>query len=325
MCKVSVIIPVYKTEKYLRQCVDSVLMQPYQNIEVVLVDDGSPDTCPQICDEYARLDVRVKVVHKENGGSSDARNAGIRVASGDYLMFLDSDDFWTEDIELNSLIECLDKQYNYDFLLFGVKNFYQVSNKVVKSIPHPPTVIEQNVHKIEKLKALQRIGSFPMSPCDKIIRRKFLIENSLYFRKGYTAEDILWFFQMVSCANNFGAVNVYYYVYRKEVEGAITGSLRTIESLMKVVFELADEYREQNTEFANIVLGYMAYEYLILLAYIDLFPSDVQAKFYSYVWVLKYDDNRKVKWVNKLINIVGYKIVSCLFRLYLRRVKKINI
>lgn len=93
MDKISVIIPVYKVEKYLRKCVDSVLAQTYTNLEIILVDDGSPDRCGEICDEYARIDSRIKVIHKENGGLSDARNAGIEAATGEYIAFVDSDDY----------------------------------------------------------------------------------------------------------------------------------------------------------------------------------------------------------------------------------------
>ena len=89
---VSVIIPIYKVEPYLCQCVDSVINQTYQNLEIILVDDGSPDNCPQICDEYAQKDRRIKVIHKVNGGLSDARNVGMEVAKGAYLSFVDSDD-----------------------------------------------------------------------------------------------------------------------------------------------------------------------------------------------------------------------------------------
>ena len=90
---ISVIVPVYKVEKYLKRCVDSILAQTYPCLEVILVDDGSPDGCPAICDEYAREDRRVRVIHKENGGLSDARNAGIDAAKGKFLGFVDSDDY----------------------------------------------------------------------------------------------------------------------------------------------------------------------------------------------------------------------------------------
>ena len=94
---ISVIIPVYKVEKYLCRCVDSVLEQTYTNMEIILVDDGSPDNCPVMCDEYARQDSRVKVIHQENAGLSGARNAGIDMAQGQWLAFVDSDDYLAAD------------------------------------------------------------------------------------------------------------------------------------------------------------------------------------------------------------------------------------
>lgn len=93
MRKVSLIIPVYRTEKYLRQCIDSVLSQTYGDIEVILVDDGSPDSCGEICDEYSARHNRIKVIHKANEGLSMARNDGISESTGDYIFFLDSDDY----------------------------------------------------------------------------------------------------------------------------------------------------------------------------------------------------------------------------------------
>ncbi len=94
---ISVIVPIYNVEKYLRQCVDSILGQTYPNLEIILVDDGSPDGCGGICDAYAAKDVRIRVIHKENGGLSHARNAGIDMARGDYLAFVDSDDYLEPD------------------------------------------------------------------------------------------------------------------------------------------------------------------------------------------------------------------------------------
>ena len=92
---ISVIIPIYNVEAYLDECIASVIAQTYSNLEIILVDDGSPDNCPQMCDEWAAKDSRIRVIHKENGGLSDARNAGIDIATGEYIAFVDSDD-WIE-------------------------------------------------------------------------------------------------------------------------------------------------------------------------------------------------------------------------------------
>lgn len=109
---ISIIIPVYKVEKHLARCIDSVLNQTYQNIEIILVNDGSPDNCGDICDEYATIDNRIKVIHKENGGLSDARNCGVEIANGAFITFIDSDDFIAQDF-IEFLYQLLCK-YNAD-------------------------------------------------------------------------------------------------------------------------------------------------------------------------------------------------------------------
>ena len=91
--KISIIVPVYRVEQYLDKCIQSIVDQTYSNLEIILIDDGSPDRCPQICDEWSLRDPRIKVIHQENGGVSAARNTGIRVARGDLIYFVDSDDW----------------------------------------------------------------------------------------------------------------------------------------------------------------------------------------------------------------------------------------
>lgn len=115
MPTISVIVPVYKVEPYLRCCVDSILTQTFTDFELILVDDGSPDNCGAICDEYAEKDSRVHVIHKENGGLSSARNAGLEIANGDYVYFCDGDDYITETL-LEDAIEFLPL---YDMVVFN--------------------------------------------------------------------------------------------------------------------------------------------------------------------------------------------------------------
>ena len=100
---ISVIVPIYNVEKYIKKCIDSIINQTYKNLEIILVNDGSPDECGKICDEYERIDSRIVVIHKENGGLSDARNAGLKVMHGKYVAFVDSDD-WIEPEMYLSLI-----------------------------------------------------------------------------------------------------------------------------------------------------------------------------------------------------------------------------
>ena len=117
---ISVIVPVYNVEKYLEKCIDSIINQTYQNLEIILVDDGSTDGSGKICDEYSRKDNRIKVIHKENGGLSDARNIGIKNANGGLIGFIDSDDYITE-----NMFEVLQKdlrKYNADISSCDIQN-----------------------------------------------------------------------------------------------------------------------------------------------------------------------------------------------------------
>ena len=123
MPKVSVIVPIYKVEGYMDKCIDSILAQTLQDLEIILVDDGSPDKCGARCDEYQTIDSRIRVIHKPNGGLSDARNAGLEIATGEYIGFVDSDDYIHENMfellvdlceKKNTLISGCDLVYVYD-------------------------------------------------------------------------------------------------------------------------------------------------------------------------------------------------------------------
>ena len=124
---VSFIIPVYNTAEYLRQCLNSILVQTYTNIEIIIVDDGSTDRSPYICDEYAKKDSRIVAYHKKNGGLSDARNFGLNHAKGDYIVFLDSDDFWAKDSCLSELIKILNDSPCCEFVGFNMSYYFQES------------------------------------------------------------------------------------------------------------------------------------------------------------------------------------------------------
>ena len=120
---ISVIIPIYKVEKFLDKCIESVVNQTYKNLEIILVDDGSPDNCPKMCDDWAKKDSRIKVVHKVNGGLSDARNVGLNMSTGDYIMFVDSDD-WLELSMIDELYLNL-INYNADISIGNIRRFYE--------------------------------------------------------------------------------------------------------------------------------------------------------------------------------------------------------
>ncbi len=126
MVLISVIIPVFKVEKYLEKCIKSIVNQTIENLEIILVDDGSPDQCPKICDYWASKDSRIKVVHKKNGGLSDARNAGLDIAKGEYISFIDSDD-WVA-LDMYEIMLKAMKEENADICACGIMGCYQNKN-----------------------------------------------------------------------------------------------------------------------------------------------------------------------------------------------------
>ena len=143
---ITVVVPIYKVEKYLEKCIDSIIKQTYENLEIILVDDGSPDKCPQICDEYAKKDSRIKVIHKKNGGLSDARNAGIDIAKGEYITFVDSDDYIEKDY-VEVLYDSI-KENDSDMAIGSHKVIYEngtILNKETgeKSVLDAKTVLER--------------------------------------------------------------------------------------------------------------------------------------------------------------------------------------
>lgn len=128
----SVIVPIYNVEKYIRKCIDSILNQTYSDFELILVDDGSPDNCPQICDEYQKQDDRIRVIHKENGGLVSARNIGVNSATGEYICYVDGDD-WIEKNLLKTLYDKAISKYKPDMVVFGAKRVYEGNESIILS------------------------------------------------------------------------------------------------------------------------------------------------------------------------------------------------
>ncbi len=127
----SVIVPIYKVEKYLRQCVDSLLSQTFSDFELILVDDGSPDSCPEICDEYAEKDERIKIIHKQNGGLVSARKAGTQIAQGDYIIAVDGDD--CVNVKMLETVNGILSEKRYDIVCFGYDTYPEGNNNIKPS------------------------------------------------------------------------------------------------------------------------------------------------------------------------------------------------
>ena len=324
----SVIIPVYNVEKYLHQCVESVLTQSFENIEVILVDDGSPDNCPAICDEFADKDSRVRVIHKQNGGLSDARNYGIRAAQGEYLLFLDSDDYWGEADALETIFGRI-AQYAEpaDMLMFQAQLIYPDGTIIPDRNGFPDNF--NDMTREESLVYMVENGLLIGSACSKVVKRSFLLENNLFFKVGIKSEDVHWIFRVATAMPKYQYTDQYFYMYRKGRPGSITTtvSFSHLCQLADMLEEFSDEERYNNDTAKRCVLGLVAYQLTILMAYVSNLTDRAQRRqlirrIKALKRLLAYDLHPRVKLVNKVRRFAGLDLTIALLGVYLKYRKR---
>lgn len=242
---ISVIIPVYKVEKYLNKCINSVINQTYSNLEIILVDDGSPDNCGNICDNYAKKDKRIKVIHKQNGGLSSARNAGLEIATGSLISFIDSDDY--VDIKMLEELKNNMEKYNSDI---SVCNFYK-KYKFIKKIKTKVNkeYVFQNKEKYTEAKD----GNRCINPCawNKLYKKE--IFNNIRYPEGKIFEDSYVIYDIADTVDKISYTPKALYFYRAR-KSSITKSKKKnnydqVDALSKNIdfltkkkyFDLADK------------------------------------------------------------------------------------
>lgn len=211
---ISVIVPVYNVENYLRACVDSIIAQTYDNLEIILVDDGSPDNCPAICDEYAEKDSRIKVIHKENGGLSDARNAGLSVMTGEYLMFVDSDDLLPKNAV--SALYNLAVEYNSELVIGSHRKFVDITDlndSIIKS---------NTVSCLSKKESICHMFQHGCASWGRLYRAD--IHKSITFPIGEINEDEAIVLKILDKCNSVIITDECVYHYRTRPESITTSS-----------------------------------------------------------------------------------------------------
>lgn len=321
--KFSIIIPVYKVERYLEQCILSVLKQSYENYEILLIDDGSPDQCPILCDEWAQRDARVRTIHKENGGLSDARNTGIKHATGDYLLFLDSDDYWDDESALEQIAECLENT-SVDVLNFRYKKFLECDNTFHQCLQHKDNVtLTENDSRKTIVKKLFSNGLYIACAWNKVLKNSFVDENNLYFKVGITSEDIDWCARCLLYAEQISYIDLDFYVYRQR-EGSITHSftLKGLEDLKNNILEcvaLGKDLKETD-ELYPYYFSYVAYQYGVFLLDINMIENEkvaeIVAEMKKYQYLLSFKMNKKIKALYYCNRIIGYDNLIRLLGIY---------
>lgn len=258
--KVSIIVPVYKVERELDRCVQSLFKQTYNNLEIILVDDGSPDKCPELCENYAEMDKRVKVIHKENGGLSDARNAGLKQATGEYILYVDSDDY----IDLDTCERFIKAAGNQ-----------KIDIIVGNAIMEKPDGKEMMIHSATPSGITYTAKQFIMSAVKayqwyapawlNMYRRDFLLDNQLYFKKGIYFEDVQMLPRVFLRAKKITCIDgtFYHYIIR---ENSIMTSQKdekkkndSIQNLKewKEQFDLVDDVNLKECLYGMLVKMYI--------------------------------------------------------------------
>ncbi len=240
---ISVIIPVYNVEKYLRECVDSVLGQTYKNYEIILVDDGSTDASGKICDEYATEFSQVSVIHKENGGLSDARNTGFVHSSGEYVYFLDSDDFIVPEAFEKLILLALKEQS--DFVFFDAVSFEDKNNdyNIPQNYARKKQYETANGNSV--LEKLIVNKDFHSAVQMYLYNKKFLEDNNLTFISGCVYEDIFFSYQAFCLAERVSHLweKLYYRRYREDSIMTSKKSEKYFSSICKI-YESIVEFSE---------------------------------------------------------------------------------
>ena len=320
--KLSIIIPVYNVEQYLQCCVQSVITQTYQDLQVILVDDGSTDSSGILCDQLAQQDSRIQVVHKENGGLSDARNAGLMVATGDYVAFLDSDDVYLLNDGLEQLM-ALAQAEQPDVLLFQAVDVYLHHQTARKAYDVEYMATHAGA---EVFAQLVRTQSFNMSACFQLIRRDLLEQHQLCFEKGLLSEDVDWSLRLWQYVSKVRAINLPLYGYQHR-EGSIstTYTIRNLRSYEHIFAKFVQLYKERVVEAAaelywQTVMGYLAQMYTsCLYAYGQIArkdKSEAYAILKRYTTLLEHSISIKSDRVIKINRLLGLSFTIWIFAMY---------
>lgn len=274
---ISIIVPVYNVEPYLDRCVQSIVNQTYRNLEIILVDDGSPDNCPQMCDAWAAKDPRIKVIHKENGGLSDARNAGMNAATGEYIGFVDSDD-WIAPEMVERLKSAMEADRS-DIAACTVEMVWEDGS------PSRLLTVRENcvMDRLEAQEALLDESMLKQPVWYKLYRKEMI--QDIPFEVGKTHEDVFWSYQAVGNAKRVSVIDYigYYYWQRGDSimgEGYSLKRLDAMEAYEKRYQYLAEKFPELEVKARRAIVEACIYHGQMTLKHL---PEDEKKKTMHYL------------------------------------------
>ena len=306
---ISVVIPVYNAEKYIRRCVNSIQNQTYHNLEIILVDDGSPDKSGQICDQLSKEDDRIRVVHKQNAGPGFARNAGIELMTGRYVTFIDSDD-WIAEQMVEKMVEKFEISPEVDAVFCG---YTEVDEKGEKIRAVEPNHI-QTVCRNEGIKLI--FGEYGTFLWNKMFRSNLLKENTLFDLELKIGEDELWMIDILKSARNIYLFDEPLYFYRRRLEGASNDyrlnskRLSEVTAQQRTLLSIADYNSEELENLVKCRLYYCGYKILRLAYY--------QKDYKTFEKIDEEIENGRKIWYKTHNNFLGNcrrKIVEAMMRM----------
>lgn len=321
----SIIVPIYNVEKYLRQCVDSILNQSFTDFEILLIDDGSFDNSGAICDEYVtRYPNKISVIHKSNGGLSDARNTGIRTAKGEYLIFADSDDFYCEKNFFMHIAQKLQKE-KVDVIFCRYKKVFENGeSQTIK--PYENSKIN-GLRDDELINYLSLNDQLDSSACSKVLNRKFLLKHSLYFEVGLFSEDVEWISRCIPYIATADFIYDVSYCYRMR-EGSITHAIGN-KNIKDMIYSVKT-YAKKDLQFklsslkTEAYYNFIAYQFFIVIGLIGRYLKGKERKIMikelnEYKWLCKYAKSPKNKKACIVVRLFGIGFSSFILGEYIRR------
>ena len=318
----SIIVPVYNVEKYLAECLDSILAQTFRDYELIVVNDGAKDNSGKICDEYAEKDSRVKVIHKENGGSSDARNVGANKAKGEYIIYIDSDDYI---LSMDFLQVLHDNLGEADILLYKHQKLIDGSEKML-----PCTYSYQNISEkdsyIEKLEKLVAEDAFYGMAWIKTFKRTLIVEHKIEFEVGLLGEDMEWNYNLITHARSLNVVDRPFIAYRQRANSITTSTrLKNLTDFIYILEKWSLKINEeiQDETFRNVLFASMAKYYSNMLITYNRVKEKEKKLYVKQIkklsWLLEYAMSKRPKIVAKVYRLFGFRLTTAALKLVDKR------
>ena len=334
---ISIIIPVFNVQDYLDQCIESILIQDFLNFELVLINDGSTDNSGVISDKYSQIDDRIVVSHQVNEGVSVARNKGLELSRGNYVLFFDSDDYFEMGNALSILEAKIDKS-NPDVIFYKINLLYANLDDI--SVPFKKFNVDEFVgfRNDELFYKLINDSEFKPSVYSKLVRKEILTKNKIFFKKGKTSsEDIEWFLKLFPCINSFDSIPDFIYTHRLQRPGAITNTIKleNLEDLLDTIRNEKERFEINDHKYSKLYrqchYSYLAYQYTILMGlYSNLKDADkinIKHELLALKDLLNFQLYKRTFQISKINYIFGFNITSIILGYYikLRNKGKVNL